>query len=322
MIITRTPLRVSFLGGNTDFREYFKKYGGLCLSTTIDKYIYCIVKKRFDDLIIVNYSVKEIVKKVVDIKHDLVRESLKMLGIKKGIEISFLADIPSAGIGLGSSSAVTVGLLNALHHYKGDVVSNRRLAVEAVIIEIDILEKPIGEQDQYAIALGGIRIIHFPEVGEIIGHKIKMKESIKEDFNNSLMLFYTNTTRESKDILSSLNIKKSTKILDFNKELANRGIEALIKGDLGAFGRLLDNYWKAKKKLSKKISNEQIDKMYNDTIKAGAIGGKVIGAGGGGFLLTMFPANKRAVIRNKLRDYKELPFRFEEGGSQVIFNIK
>jgi len=318
MIITRTPLRVSFLGGNTDFREYFQEHGGLVLTSTIDKYVYCIVKKRFDDLIIVNYSVKEIVKDVDDLKHELVREALKLLGVRKGIEISFLADIPTEGTGLGSSSAVTVGVLNALHHYLGEVVANHELAEEAVEIEIDILDKPIGEQDQYAVALGGIRIISFGE--GIITERIDISESVKEDFNNSLMLFYTGITRKSEEILSSLNIEDNKELLDQNKTLALRGIGSLLRGDLGHFGLQLDSYWQAKKTLSKKISNSKIETMYENAKRAGAIGGKVLGAGGGGFLLTMFPANKRAVIRNKLKDYKELPFRFENDGSKVIFN--
>ncbi len=318
MIITKTPLRISFLGGNSDFPDYYKKHGGMVLTTTINKYIYCIVKKRFDDLIIVNYSIKETVKKVDNLKHDLVRESLKLLNIKKGIEISFLADIPSEGTGLGSSSAVTVGVLNALHAYLGNNVNAVQLALEAVKIEVEILKKPIGVQDQCAVSFGGLRYIGFKtEVGT---KRLDIPDSVKEDFNNSLMLFYTGITRKSEDILSTIDVKKDKKLIDESKKLAGNGVEALTDGNLRKFGKLLDTYWTSKKRLSKKISNKKIDDMYELAKKAGVIGGKILGAGGGGFLLVMFPANKRAAVRKQLKDYKELPFRFERDGSKIIFN--
>jgi len=321
MIITQTPLRLSLLGGNTDFREYFLNYGGLVVSTTIDKYIYCIVKKRFDDLIIVNYTKKETVTNINDLEHDLVREAMRMVGIKSGIEISFLADIPSEGTGLGSSSAVTIGLLNALYTFRGRNIPAERLADNAIKIELDILGKPIGIQDQHAIASGGLRVIEFSQSGRTTSKKLVVKESIKEDFNNSLMLFYTGIARQSSDILTSFDIKDKINLLHQNKQLAEDGARALLKGDLKKFGELLDFYWKAKKQFSNKISNPEIDDMFDKAMIAGAIGGKVIGAGGGGFLLIMFPANKRAKIREALKEYKELPFRFSDSGSRVILNI-
>jgi len=317
MIISQTPLRLSLLGGNTDFKEYYLRYGGFVVTSTIDKYVYCIVKKRFDDLIYVNWSIKEKVEKVDDIKHDLVREALKLLSIKSGIEITFLADIPTRGTGLGSSSSVTVGLLNCLHNYLGHSVGPFQLAEEAVKIEVDILGKPIGVQDQYAVALGGIRAIQFSK--RIDSHKINIFD--KEDFNNSLMLLYTDIERKSDDILSELDIKKNMETLNNNKLLAIEGSLFLSNGHFKQFGGLLDEYWQHKKKLSNKITNSKIDKMYSKAKKAGAIGGKVIGAGGGGFLLVMFPANKRAKVREALKDYKELPFRFTDHGSRIIFNV-
>jgi len=320
MIITKTPLRLSLLGGNTDFREYYLNYSGLVLTTTIDKYIYCIVKKRFDDLIIINYTIKETVNNVNDLKHDLVRESLKLLGIEKGIEISFMSDIPTRGTGLGSSSAVTVGVLNALHTYLGDQVSLWQLADEAIKIELDILKKPIGVQDQHAVVLGGLRAISLPQSGQVEGQMVKIDESVKQDFNNSLMLLYTGLDRSSDEILSSFNLKRDKALLDQNKVLANDGIAALLKGNLRRFGELLDIYWTVKKQLSNKISNSKIDEMYKLAKDAGAIGGKIVGAGGGGFLLVMFPSNKRASVRKALKDYKELTFRFGEEGSKIIFN--
>ena len=321
MIITQTSTRLSLFGGNTDFREYFLKHGGLCLTATIDKYVYCIVKKRFDDLIIVNYSKKEVVEDVNNIQHKLVREALRLLGIEKGIEVSFLADIPSKGTGLGSSSSVVIGTLNALHAYLGENVSSEQLAREAVQIEIDILKNPIGVQDQYAIALGGLRATQFHQSGDVESQKIAISESVKEDFNNSLMLFYTGETRKSKEILSSLNIADNIVALDQKKALADEGIMNLINGNLKEFGDLLGSSWATKKKSNSKTTNEEIDLMYEKALEAGAIGGKVIGAGGGGFLLVMFSANKRARIREALKDYKELSFRFNDFGSRIILNI-
>lgn len=321
MIITQTPLRLSLLGGNTDFRDYYLNYGGLVLTTTIDKYVYCIVKERFDDLIIVNYTIKEAVEKVDDLKHELVRESLKLLKITKGIEISFLADIPTEGTGLGSSSAVTIGVLIALHTYLGENVSSQQLAEEAVKIELDILKKPIGVQDQHAVALGGLRAIEFSPSGRVSGRKVVMQDSVKEDFNNSLMLFYTGITRKSGDVLSTFDFVRDKPLLDQNKIFANDGVAALLKGDLKRFAELLNMYWEVKKQLSDKITNPTIDFMYRLALNTGAIGGKVIGAGGGGFLLVMFPANKRVKVREALGNYRELPFRFSDVGSRVIFNI-
>lgn len=320
MIITKTPLRLSLIGGNTDFREYFLKYGGLALTATIDRHIYCIVKERFDNLIIVNYSEKETVTDCNQLKHDIVREALKLVGVESGIEISFLADIPSGGTGLGSSSAVAIGVLNALHTFKGENVSSWQLAEEAIKIELDILSKPIGVQDQYAIAYGGIRSLEFKKSGKVEAERVAISESVQEDFNNSLMLLYTGLTRSSEEILSTFNPDKHLKILDLNKQLAAKGIVSLVIGNLKEFGRNLHSYWIAKKKLNRNISTTGIDEMYQKAMDAGAIGGKVVGAGGGGFLLVMFPANKRAKIREAMKEYKELPFRFSNTGSKVIFN--
>lgn len=320
MIISKTPLRISFFGGNTDFKEYYFNYGGLVVDVTIDKFIYCIVVKRFDDLIIVNYSEKETVKKVDDIKHDLVREALKLLGIEKGLEISFLSDIPTKGSGLGSSSSVTVGVLNALHAYLGQNIDSEQLAKEAIEIELNILNKPMGVQDAHIAVLGGLRAIEFTSGDRVIGQTIDIEPSIKEDFNNSLMLFYTGITRKTDKVLSSLNIENNLPRLHQNKALAYDSIKKLLSGDLRGFARLLNVSWEAKKELNSKTTNPEVDRIYNEVIKAGAIGAKIIGAGGGGFILVMFPANKRVQIKNKL-NCQELPFRFEDKGSRIILNV-
>ncbi len=320
MIITQTPLRLSLFGGNTDFREYFQKHGGKVFTASIDKYIYCIVKKRFDDLIIVNYSQREVVPRVNNLKHGIVREALRLVGIEKGIEISFMADIPSRGTGLGSSSSVAVGVLNALHTYNGENVSAKRLAEEACQIEIDILKNPIGVQDQYAVAFGGLRVFYFEHDGVESG-ELNMEESWKEDFNNSLMLFYTGETRKTNEVLADFDVASSTETLHIKKEMVSEGVDCLMSGDLKGFGKLLGNSWATKRVANTKTTSREIDLMYERVIEAGAIGGKVIGAGGGGFLLVMFSANKRAVIREAMKDYKEMPFRFTDSGSKVIFNI-
>lgn len=315
MIITQTPLRISLLGGNTDFPDYYLKHGGLALTTAIDKYIYCIVKDRFDDKICVSYSIKEAVDKVDELKHELVREAMKLVGIEKGIEIAFMSDIPSEGSGLGSSSTVTVGVLNALHNYVNDPVSAKQLAEEACHIEREILKKPIGVQDQYIVAYGGLRKLVFNH--KVEAKKVSLVNTIREDFDNSLMLFYTNRTRSSSAVLSSMKLDE--KILGVNKKIAEQGIKALEHGDIGQFGRLLHKYWNFKKKLNGKVSDKEIDKMYSKARKAGAVGGKIVGAGGGGFLLLMVPSSHRVRVRKALKGFRELPFRMIDSGSQVIY---
>lgn len=316
MIISQTPLRISFLGGNTDFPSYYEKYGGVVLTTTIDKYIYCMVKERFDNLIKINYSIKESVEKVDDIKHELVREAMKLVGVENGIEITFISDIPTEGSGLGSSSSVTVGVLIALHRFKGETLSAEEIAKEACEIELNRLRKPIGVQDQYIAALGGLREIRFPTGGE----RIELENGIRNTLDNSLMLFHTGISRKSSDVLSTIKLDKE--ILDHNKSLTELGITAVKNGNIEELGKLLDDYWKYKKLLSDKISNDEIDKMYAKSKIAGAYGGKITGAGGGGFLLLIVPSEKRFAVRQALTDYKELPIRIEKDGGKIIFDIR
>jgi len=308
MIITATPLRVSLLGGNTDFPEYFEKHGGAVLTTTIDKYVYCIVKKRFDDEIWINYSIKEKVKRVEDIKHDIVRVAMKMVGIKKGIEITFLSDIPSEGSGLGSSSAVAVGVLNALYTYKGENVSANYLAKQACYIEIVALKKPIGYQDQFAVAHGGFNLIEFTDIVKVL--PIDPKEI--EDY---FMLLYTGKTRKSEKILSKMKLDKE--ILDKVKGEIYQKLDNIT--DPTILGDLLERYWVFKKLLNKTVTNKAIDKMHTNTLKAGAWGGKIVGAGGGGFMLLVVTPERKKDVR--ALGYKELPFKLSKYGSRVIFNI-
>ncbi len=237
MIITKTPLRISLLGGNTDFPAYFQKYGGAVLTTTIDKYLYVILKERFDDEIWINYSIKEKVKEVKDIKHDLVREAMKLVGVDRGVEITFLSDIPSEGSGLGSSSAILIGLLHALHEYKNEAVTQIQLINEACFIEIDVLKKPIGIQDQVAIAFGGCRKIKFNKNNDV--EYMMLSDHFEKMCKDSLLLLYTNKTRKAEDILSKMTLDE--KIL----EKAVKKIEKLNKDVLTA--TILDD--KSMKKL-------------------------------------------------------------------------
>lgn len=307
MIISKTPTRLGLLGGNTDFPAYFKKYGGAVLTTTINKYLYCIITKRFDDMIYINYSIKEKVNNIKDIKHNLTREAMKLTKVTKGIEITFLSDIPSEGSGLGSSSAVVVGVLNALHNYRGEAVTAQQLAEEACHIEIDILKKPIGVQDQYAVAFGGCNLIEF-------GKKIAVQPVNPFNIEDYLMLFYTGKTRKADKILSQMKLNK--KILDRNKMLAYLGVTNLE--DPVNFGELLNEYWNLKKELNPLVSDDLIDKAYEKALYNGALGGKIVGAGGGGFLLLIVPVEYRQIIREQM-GMKELPIRLSKYGSRIIF---
>lgn len=322
MIITQTPLRISFAGGGTDFLEFFKKHGGCVVSSATDKYIYTIVKRRFDDKIYINYSKKEIVDSVDEIQHELVREAMKKTGVKDGIEISFLADIPSAGSGLGSSSSVTVGVLNALYHYRGVTPPAEKLAEEACEIEIDVLGKPIGVQDQYIAAFGGLRFFDFQKDGSVVPVALNTNDSLREDLDSHLMLFFTGRTRKSETILSEQreNIEDREKILCQMADQARQLKEALEAGDYYAVGRVMREGWELKKKLASKISNPDLDRWYQKALDAGAVGGKISGAGGGGFFLLFVPPDKRQKVRQALSDLQEMPFHLERAGSRVIFN--
>lgn len=323
MIITQTPLRISFLGGGTDFPDFYNKYGGCVLTTAIDKYVYCIVKERFDKQIYVSYTQKEIVDKVSDLKHDLVREALKLTGIKEGLEIAFLSDIPAAGSGLGSSSSVTVGVLNALYQYKGLSVDAKRLAEEACKIEIEILKKPIGIQDQYIAALGGVQLIEFSK-NKISNTRVNLSDELLDDLKNYMMIFFTGRTRQADSILAEQKskIKDQSKILREMADMARDGRKVLESGNMSKLGKMLDEGWKLKKQLASKISDPEIDAMYKAAKKAGAIGGKISGAGGGGFLTLFVPTTKREAVRKAMQGSREMPIGLSRDGSKVIFNIR
>lgn len=324
MIIVQAPLRISFLGGGTDFPDYYRQEGGSVLSCAIDKYIFVTVKKRFDQLLRIGYTRQEMVERVADVQHELIREALRKTEIASGLEITTMGDIPSAGSGLGSSSTVTVGALHALYSYRGELVTAETLARQACEIEIDILGKPIGVQDQYIAAFGGLRLFEFHRDGQVTSEKLELDPGLALNLNESLLLFFTGVTRKADGILGEQkrNIGDRRRILDEMKHMAHAARDALLAGRLEPLGQMLHEGWELKKQLASQITNDGIDELYAAARKAGALGGKITGAGGGGFLLLFCPPERRAAVRAALRPLQELPFQLEQDGSKVIFNYR
>jgi D-glycero-alpha-D-manno-heptose-7-phosphate kinase len=328
MIIVQAPLRVSFFGGGTDFPDYYRHYGGCALSTAIDKYIFVTIKKRFDDKLRIGYTQTEMVDSIDEIHHELIREALRMTGIRQGIEITTMGDIPSAGpgagSGLGSSSTVTVGALHAMYAHLGELILAGRLAEEACRIEIDIVGKPIGIQDQYIAAFGGLRFFEFRTDGTIVSEKIDLPAAQRRRLNENLLLFFTGVTRRATTILGEQqsNIAGRLGVLNEMKELAYTARAALRSGDLDALGVLLHESWLLKKQLASQISNPAIDELYEKARQAGALGGKITGAGGGGFLLVYCPPGTAERVRTALGHLRELPFLMAQDGSKVIFDYQ
>lgn len=323
MIITQTPLRVSLAGGGTDFGDYYNVHGGAVVSLAIDKYIYIIVKERYDDLIYLNYAKKEIVSSVDEIKHELIREAMKATGISKGIEITCLADIPSEGTGLGSSGSFTVGLLNALYAFSGRQIGSEKLAQMATDIEMIETGRPIGLQDQYIAAYGGFNLLEFKKGDRVEVKTIDISEELKRKVVSNLMLFYTRQTRSSSTILQEQknNISRNGHHLSLIKEHAYKVYDCLYREELDTIGCILGDNWTAKKKLAPGITNNFIDQHYEIALTNGALGGKVCGAGGGGFLMLYCPRDKQDKLRNSVK-LKELPFMLERWGSRIIFNVQ
>jgi D-glycero-alpha-D-manno-heptose-7-phosphate kinase len=323
MIITQTPLRISFAGGGTDMPDYYEKEGGAVISSAIDKYIYVVIKERFDDKIRVGYTRTEMVDHVDQIEHELVRECMRLTGIKGGVEIATMADIPSEGSGLGSSSTVTVGLLHALYAFKGELVTPERLAEEACHIEIDVLGKPIGKQDQYIAAFGNMRVIDFAATGVDV-RRVALSEAQRLRFGECLMLFYTGITRSADNILSQqkANIADKMRTLGLIKEQVCEIESSLINQNINKVGRIMHAGWGLKKQMAQQISTANIDALYEIALDAGATGGKIAGAGGGGFLLLYCTPDRQHAVRAVLSELKELPFSLERDGTKVIFNAR
>jgi len=321
MIITKTPFRVSFCGGGSDMANFYEKYGGCVLSTSINKYCYISIHPYFNEnQTLLKYSENELVDSPDQIKHRIFRQVLTDMGIH-GVEISSTADIPG-GTGLGSSSTFTVGLLNTLNCYKGKFVSKDKLAKLACEVEIEKLGNPIGKQDQYGAALGGLNFIKFNQDGSVSHEPILMEGKTYKKLQKNLLMFYTGTTRSANTILAeqTKNITSDDKARNLLKMcgLAKDMKVALENNDISSFGKILDEGWQLKKELASGIANPAIDEAYEIAMKNGALGGKLLGAGGGGFLLFYCEEEKQDKLKKAI-GLRELDFSFERDGTSVIY---
>jgi D-glycero-alpha-D-manno-heptose-7-phosphate kinase len=324
MIITRTPFRISFFGGGTDFPPWFRENGGAVVSTTIDKYCYISCRYLppfFEHRHRIVYSLIENVREVGEIKHPAVRAVLSELRFEKGLEIHHDGDLPARS-GLGSSSSFTVGLLHALHALEGRMSSQRALAEEAIHVEQTVLAENVGCQDQIAVAYGGLNRIEFNQDGSFDVRPVVCPQDRVQALEDRLMLFFTGVSRFSSEVQAAhvANVPKSGDNLTRMRDQVDAAIALLSdpETDIDDFGRLLDEAWRLKKSLSDKVSNEQIDSIYEAGRKAGALGGKILGAGGGGFVLFYVPPERREAVERALSGLIHVPFRFERNGSQVI----
>ena len=325
MIISRTPVRVSFCGGGTDV-DWFSQAsenGGMVTSLALDKYIHVTVNKRFDNRIRLSYSRLEIVDDFEELEHELVRESMRMTGVTSGVEITTIADIPSRGTGLGSSSSVTVGLLNALHCFAGRSVSASQLASEACQIEIDILKQPIGRQDQYAASYGGINTIKFCNNGDVLVEPIDISDSIKSRISEEFTLIFTGKSRSASSILSN-SVNDGKFAIDNLKRIRKQADEAkdyLNSGQLSELGSLLNEAWNMKRGISESVSDSFLDEMYERIISTGATGAKLLGAGGGGFFLVHGDFETRQKLKLEFSsDFRIIPLNIDNMGSSIIHN--
>ena len=321
MIASRTPLRVSFFGGGTDFREYYKEDYGCVLSTAIDQYIYLMVNKKFDGTIHLNYRKTEIVSNVNEIEHPTIREALKLMNISNAIEISAVADVPSHGTGLGSSSSFIVSVLHALHHYKGNSILSGQLAEEACHIEIEKLGEPIGKQDQYISAYGGFKLIKFNRDETVQILPVRANRETIDELKSRLLFFYTGVGRKASDILTEQrnNIKTKRDTLHKMRSIAETTFSDLNHNRFEDFGDMLHESWMLKRSLARNVSNSVIDSYYEKARNAGALGGKLLGAGGGGFFMFYCEKEKQPAVTRALSDLRQVHFDFENDGSKIIY---
>ena len=325
MIITRTPLRISYVGGGTDFRDYFKVKGGAVVSTTINKYVYVTVNPKFDGRIHFRYSKVESVDSVDELNHMIGREALRMEGIEKGIEIAVISDVPAHGTGLGTSSSLSVGLLKALRKYKGQDISKEEQAEKAVMLEIDILKSLIGIQDQYAASFGGFNLICFPDVGDVCVRNLNQAYSKKIAWLNEVtMLFYLKDISEDKDrhFEHGINIDERILSLDRQKKLVNDFITWMCRewkeNDAEIVGQFVTNSWKYKKQVNPQATTDYIDSVIESALRLGATGAKLCGAGGKGFLMVICDKEKQQHL-TRFIGASEMKFNFETEGAKIIY---
>lgn len=324
MIISRTPLRISFVGGGSDLPAFYGREAGAVVSTTINRYIYITVNPKFDRRIRASYSQTETVDHVEELKHELIRESLRITNVDAAIEITSISDIPSRGTGLGSSSAYTVGLLNALYAYTGRLAGAERLAREACAIEIERCGRPIGKQDQFSAAYGGLKYLAFNPDGTVFVEQILCEPATRRELERNLLLLYTGQTRRAESILEEQSRNSADRDatragLRRMVALAGQLRDALNRSDLDGFGDVLHANWEQKRQLASGITNPTLDGWYDAARAQGAVGGKVLGAGGGGFLLFYAPADRHADICAALPALRRVTFHFEPQGSRLIY---
>lgn len=324
MIISRTPFRISFFGGGTDYPAWYRQHGGAVLAATIDKYCYLTCRYLppfFEHAIRVVYSKIENCHTIDEIAHPAVREVLRYVNIQRGVEIHHDGDLPARS-GMGSSSAFTVGLLHALRALKGQVSHKHQLAMESIYIEQELLKETVGSQDQVSAAYGGFNHITFLPNGEVSIKPMTISLERVHELDTHLMLFYTGIKRTASDVAESYvnNIDNRKRQLRILKDMVDESVSIISSNqDITTFGELLHEAWQAKRSLSAKVSNSEVDDIYERAIAAGAIGGKLTGAGGGGFMLLFVPPDKQANVKQKLAQLIHVPFKFEFSGSQIIF---
>jgi D-glycero-alpha-D-manno-heptose-7-phosphate kinase len=324
MIISRTPFRISFFGGGTDYPPWYLKHGGSVLVTTIDKYCYLACRYYppfFDHSFRISYIKSENCQTIDEISHPAVRGVLNYLNWDRGLEIHHVGDLPARG-GLGSSSSFTVGLLHALHGLNGKMASKLQLAQESIHVEQQILKETVGSQDQTSAAFGGLNHIIFSPNGEISVRPLTLSTERMHELQSHLMLFYTGIKRTASDVAQSYvnNIDEKSTLMKALTDMVNEGLSILHgTGDIAEFGKLLNEAWQVKRKFSAKVSNAHVDAIYDTAVSAGAIGGKILGAGGGGFMVLFVPPDLHAQVREKLSNFIHVHFKFEFSGSQIIF---
>lgn len=322
LIVTKTPFRVSFVGGGSDLQSFYRDHEAAVISTSINQFMYVSVKASFESEYILHYSTTERTRDIENIQHPLIKNTLKEVEYNQPVQISSLADIPASGTGLGSSSAFTVGLAHALKVKMGQGVSKKELAEIACKVEIDRCGEPIGKQDQYASAIGGLKVYEFKQDDSVNVIPVNVTADALETLQNKLQFFYTNKTRSTSSILSEQkeNMKAANKITLMKRmvELVGEFKLALEKNDFIAIGQILHENWSLKKQMSNRVSDPEIDAAYESALAAGATGGKLLGAGGGGFLMTYADEKNHLKISHALKNYRECHFKFTDCGTEAI----